>query len=103
MNSVAKDVLKLWEQGAFTRETAHRLLRDLQKGVHWCDGNEYEAVECLYDHRCGRCLEESSELSDAFRALGDLAYQQEEAVWDYGLTPQLCPSCLEELRAQLVH
>lgn len=47
MNSVVKVVLGLYDQEKFDRDTARLLFAACRKGVHWCDGNEDEAIASL--------------------------------------------------------
>lgn len=56
LNSVVKVIIKEYDNGKFSQKTAKKLIKACRKGVHWCDGNEPEAVEYLREHRCGHCL-----------------------------------------------
>lgn len=56
MNSVVNVVIKLYDKGKISREAARVIIAQCQDGVGWCDGNGYEAIECIADCRCGRCL-----------------------------------------------
>ena len=47
MNFVAVLIKEMYDTGEISRETAVKIFRRLQRGVHWCDGNEYEAIECI--------------------------------------------------------
>ena len=62
LNTVSIKVLELYDEGKIDFTIAKDLLCTIEKGVHWCDGNEYEAVECLEGCRCGRCLVETDDL-----------------------------------------
>ena len=93
MNSVAEDVLAMYDEGELTREQARRLLRDLRKAVHWCDGNEAEATICMEGERCGRCLSVSKDLTDVREENLDL--------WKWSMTGLLCPGCLESGKQEL--
>jgi len=55
MASVGKAVLKLYDEGKYDLDTARQLLQATIKGVHWCDGNEYEAA-ASFSGRCAYCL-----------------------------------------------
>ena len=61
MNSVTRVVIKMFDNGELSREAALKLLMALKLGVHWCDGNEYEAVASILDCRCGKCLKKIEE------------------------------------------
>ena len=56
MNSVVNVVINLYDKGKISREATREIIAQCQDGVGWCDGNDYEAVECIADCRCGRCL-----------------------------------------------
>ena len=56
MNYVVKNVIKMYDTGELTLEAARKIIAAARRGVNWCDGNEYEAVEIIRRCRCGRCL-----------------------------------------------
>ena len=56
MNSVVKVAIDMYDDGELSLEAARKIIAAARKGVHWCDGNEYEAVDCIRECRCGRCL-----------------------------------------------
>ncbi|MBQ6518062.1 MAG: hypothetical protein IJI14_05035 [Anaerolineaceae bacterium] len=67
INSISNTVLDLYEAGKIDKDSAAVILHACRKGVNWCDGNGYEAVECLEERGyCGLCLEKSEELSNVF-------------------------------------
>ena len=45
MSAVSKTVLDLYEEKQISKESAMKLILACRKGVHWCDGNEGEALE----------------------------------------------------------
>lgn len=85
MNSVTEVVAKMYIDKEITKDVAFRLFKALQKGVHWCDGNEYEATASLEDLLCGRCLkhfddsEYSVDLWDTIDTLYNVTDGREEA------------------------
>ena len=96
MNSVSKTVLDLYEEGKVTSESAIKLIRACRKGVHWCDGNESEAVEEVVERGyCGLCFNKSENLTDVYD--NDLGYPDKYRVFDdYDKTAAhffLCPDC----------
>ena len=100
MNSVVAVILNLFEERQISKDTAMRLIFSCRKGVHWCDGNEYEAVEEAVERGyCGLCFKKSSRLSDAFD--NDLEYPHMYRVFDaYDDTAahdSLCPDCKERV------
>ncbi len=75
MDSVTKVVFKMYIDGEITKDVAFRLFRALQKGVHWCDGNEYEATKSISGVLCGRCLKvfkEDEDPIDVWDTVNDL-------------------------------
>ena len=56
MNSVVEKVLELYDNDEIGREQAIVIIAACRKGVNYCDGNEYEATECMDGCRCGKCL-----------------------------------------------
>ena len=56
MGMVAGEVLREYDAGNINYDTAFRLLKATQKGVHYCDGNEGEWEEDFFKCRCGKCL-----------------------------------------------
>lgn len=56
INTIVERIVELYDEGKYSTETARDLIATSRNGVHWCDGNEDEAVECIRRCRCGRCL-----------------------------------------------
>ena len=56
LNSVVGVVITFYDEGKLDIETARTIIVACRKGVHWCDGNEDEAVMRLRKCRCGKCL-----------------------------------------------
>ena len=50
INTIVERIIELYDEGKYSTETACDLIATSRKGVHWCDGNEDEAVECI--RRC---------------------------------------------------
>ncbi|MBO4724942.1 MAG: hypothetical protein J5622_00375 [Firmicutes bacterium] len=96
MDSVSKIVLDLYEEGKLTTESAIKLVNACRKGVHWCDGNEDEAVEEAVERGyCGLCFKKSEKLTNVYD--NDLKYPDMYHVFDdYDETAAhffLCPDC----------
>lgn len=106
LNSVVVKVMELYDAGEISKDAALKIIYQARRGVHWCDGNEYEAVACFYKtHRCGRCLKQfetskelfsvlkvSSQVADEFAIMknpmqGELPLVSEE----------LCANCFDTL------
>jgi len=96
MNAVSKTVLDLYESGQISRESTVKLICALRKGVHWCDGNEDEAIrETVARGYCGLCFEKREGLSNIFD--NNLGYPERFNVFKkYDSTSAhfyLCPDC----------
>lgn len=58
LNHVVKKIIELYDENKISKEVAINLIVRARDAVVVCDGNEYEAVDCIFDRRCGGCLEE---------------------------------------------
>ena len=56
MNSVVRVVIGLYDNEEISSDAAIRIIRACARGVNWCDGNSYEAVDYIRRCRCGKCL-----------------------------------------------
>lgn len=56
LDTVVQVVMKLFDEGKVSLDAAREIVYTCRIGVHWCDGNEYEALDSIYTYRCGRCL-----------------------------------------------
>lgn len=56
LNTVVKQVIRLLDEEKISTEAAREIIVACRRGVHWCDGNEDEAVESIRRNRCGWCL-----------------------------------------------
>ena len=103
MSSVVEVVLAKLDKQEISVETARDLLYACRKGVHWCDGNEIEAMIQMHHMRCGYCLEKKSE-GDRVYNLYDTSYsfqsenqanfrEIDEMIADYCL----CEDCFKKL------
>lgn len=103
LSSVVKVILEKLDSGEISVDTARDLLYACRKGVHWCDGNENEAMIQMHQMRCGYCLKKLSE-GDAIYSLYDISYSFETEhhneiraidamIADYFL----CRECFEKL------
>lgn len=110
MNSVVKVILEMYDNGDLDLPKSKKLIRACERGVHWCDGNEYEAIACMRETRCNKCLrpfEEGEEVADLFNdAVYDAAYdacrRDEDFETKYGIVGyNLCHSCSEETNAAM--
>ena len=103
LNSVGAVVLGMYDKGRIPLEEARELLVATRLGVHWCDGNEYEAVDELSKNHCGHCLRKlevgaplydvddvSCDVPDRYRM-----YDHPELLIASGY---LCPECFDRSR-----
>ena len=96
MASVAKVVINLYESNQINKGAAVRLIHACRKGVHWCDGNEDEAMNPVVEAGyCGLCFEKKDNLSSVFD--NDLGSSYKYQVFkDYDKKAAhyyLCPEC----------
>lgn len=47
MNSVVKVVIRLFDEGKVSLDVAKEIIYMCREGVGYCDGNEYEALDCI--------------------------------------------------------
>ena len=76
LSSVVKVILEKLDSGEISADTARDLLYACRKGVHWCDGNENEAMIQMHQMRCGYGLKELSE-GDTIYSLYDIPHSFE--------------------------
>ncbi len=100
LNSVVKTIMELYDQNALETEVAKKLIRSCAKGVHWSDGNEYEALDYIYSCRCGKCLkmvpkgEKLYSVDMVSNQVPDMYSIEKKA----GLaTDRLCTECFDEV------
>ena len=104
LNSVGAVVLGMYDKGRIPLEEARELLVATRLGVHWCDGNEYEAVDELSKNHCGHCLrklEVGAPLYDVDDVSRDVPDRYR--MYDHPELPiasgYLCPECFDRLLA----
>ncbi len=100
LNSVSKVVLELYEGNELSKSAVIRLIRACRRGVNWCDGNEYEAVDAVIEAGyCGLCFEKKGNLSSAFE--NGLQYPEKYDIFSaYELTAAhnyLCEDCKKRM------
>lgn len=65
LNTVSKEIIDLYNKGKITIKVAKTLLKTAKVAVNYCDGNEFEAIACLFENDiCSACLDECCELYD---------------------------------------
>lgn len=117
MASVGREVLRLYDEGKYDRDTAKQLILATLNGVNWCDGNSYEAAVSLA-FRCAHCLKKTEDpkndlvISSTFFANASKIYEydnleSEDAAFveflymeDKLMAPQVCHDCLRLLRKE---
>lgn len=96
MNSIVKEIVTLLDKEEISKESAKTLIKACIRGVHWCDGNSYEAVDYIIDCMCGRCLKKVAE--------GEKLYELPCPYDDLGnkiglLYNRLCSECFDDVVA----
>ncbi len=105
LNSVAKVVIELFDSGEISEKVAKRLLIACREGVHWGDGNEYEAIECLREYYCGKCLKKMKP-GDELYSIWDVSpgtnkkYNMYDVDSNDIISDRLCSSCFDEILTQ---
>ena len=56
MNTVVYKTMGLYQSGKIEKQAAKEIIEKCRKGVNWCDGNEYEAIDCIEGRVCGYCM-----------------------------------------------
>ncbi len=56
MNSVVRTTISLLDEGRISMDAARAIIVSCKRGVHWCDGNEGEAISYIRGCVCGRCM-----------------------------------------------
>ena len=105
MNSVIEVVIGLYDDGKISTESAGEIIKACRRGVHWCVGNEVEAVGALAFTRCGVCLKkipEGKELYDLVDAYGvEVEHTDCEKIFQkaqYELAyPSVCGKCMDKI------
>jgi len=105
MNNVVEKVLELYDDEKISKSAAVELIRTARKSVWYCDGNEYEAVECMEDSRCCRCLKKINDGEELYD-LYDISDGNREIMKipdkpEYGVAAHyLCKECLDNVLKQ---
>lgn len=117
MASVGREVLRLYDEGRYDKDTAIQLILATLKGVNWCDGNSYEAATSL-SCRCAHCFQKvntpkddlifgSRFFAEESEVYDDDIFESEDAVFvhslymkDKLLAPQVCHECLLLLKQE---
>ena len=102
MSSVVDVVVNLFDHKKLELDVARTIIASCRKGVHWCDGNEYEAVEGIRRCRCGKCLQKIPK-GEYLYSLYDLPYDiREKYNFMKGrsivlASDGLCSNCFDEV------
>ncbi|WP_304425972.1 hypothetical protein [uncultured Adlercreutzia sp.] len=106
LNTVVKVIIDLYDKKEIGYPAAKQLIYTCRKAVNWCDGNEYEAVACIYETRCGNCLkpvEEVGELECYWfddRAKGPDGWNLQRKIGQLVAHGYLCKQCMDEIIAE---
>ena len=103
MDSITQVVIKMYDAEEITSKTALKLFSALKSGVYWCDGNAHEAVQSIFNCRCGQCLKKmkpGEKLFNIYDAPGGVTensndilrnYQEDYAGWRF------CTECFDNI------
>ena len=56
LSTVVDVVVRFFDEGKISLEVAREIIFTSRHAVHYCDGNEDEAIEDIIFFRCGKCL-----------------------------------------------
>ena len=56
LNNVVREVVTLMDNNEISKDAARKIIKCCKKSVHWCDGNETEAINYIRQCVCGKCL-----------------------------------------------
>ena len=112
---IIQNVLDMYEHGEISKEAALKMIRTFPQAVHYCDGNESEALEYLTDNYCCEWLHEY-EYNEIFVTVDDIynakielgEFRSPYEVWDapqengafYGYS--LCLNCFRKIFGKLL-
>lgn len=99
LNSVVEEIIDLNFEGEIDNESTKRLIHTAKEAVNYCDGNEYEAIECLEDYKiCSACLEQYDCLYDLSNEIDyDSEIYEEIEKNTYYISTIMCEECIEKL------
>lgn len=102
MDFVVKNVIQMYDNKELSLEAAKKVIAFARKGVHFCEGNEDEAIASIRNKRCGICFKKKSD--------GELFYSvrhiSEDKVGENDImngsdaifaSDFLCQSCFDEV------
>lgn len=81
MNNVVSYIMDAYREKRLDRRTARELISVARRSVHYCDGNEGEAVECM-GCTCGCCLRDG-EIGEHMYNMYDARFLRPEITWDF--------------------
>ena len=101
INTITQVVIKMYEEKQMTKGAFVAIINACKNGVHWCDGNEGEAIIALMEAGyCGLCFEKKNVLEDIFDK-GEVAYLEiEEAFSNMKESPThycFCKKCKKRI------
>ena len=96
MNSVVRTTITLFYEGKIPLEAARSIILSCKHGVHWCDGNEGEAVSYITGCICGKCMKKvkkGEKLYNIYSVSNDVPDRYD---WprDF-VTHRLCEECFD--------
>lgn len=86
MNKVVSAIMELYDNNKIDYESVMKMFSFIVEVVAEEDGNYYEAFECFYRYRCGKCLKKMKSKEPLY-SLYDLA---DSDIGVYGMPVMLC-------------
>ena len=97
MNEVVRVVFWLYDKGEINEHAARAITATCAKAVNWCDGNSGEAIDYIYECRCGRCLSMVPKGEGLYPVLD---IPEHKIIWEVLdeenlVTDRLCTTCFD--------
>lgn len=97
MNEVVRMTVSEFDRGEISAGAARRIIATCGVAVHWCDGNEGEALAYIRRCRCGKCLKLIPK-GEKLLSLWELPYNYHDVVTKARLAADgICEKCFDEI------
>lgn len=107
VNTIVECILELYDKKELSFKVAKELIIKSRNAINWCDGNYYEALECMESEigiRCGCCLEEKKE-EDVLNVydlpkdlLEEYRFLEKEGYGDKIVSCFVCKKCADKMK-----
>lgn len=100
LDSVTETVYDLYVENKISLDVTKILIKKIQKAVHYCDGNEYEAVEILwYNKICSSCFMKYDEIYDIYSEIPDNYEMKKNPEY---VNSYMCKECSKKLLSTVI-